>query len=597
MGCNSKKVQAVHCGLFKFNLLNGKLFDKCSTFEKPSTKKSHGSLVRPPFSSLGMSRFFSPLRVSSVKESLLPRTTAPLPYLPRPSLVLLFLDFRISCKSSTMQLARLAVRLAEAPFSSKFSTALPPRRVSARFAAALKKLIAGFLSTNLLRNFFLVFRAKVMHHPYHHHGAHPEAESSSAGASNQAGLPDGDSGGSGDPNGSKSRKRKRSRKGKGKGKADRDEDPESTDVPSGVGNTKRMMACPFWRFNPTRYHKCGGNVMADYEAVRIHIRRKHTGRTDFYCPRCYEFFHNETERNLHIRRTGVDPCTPVPGHDDITAADWEMAKSQPCPRSSNCEEKWMWSWDTFFGRLPKPSPYMLHDNITETKNALIQLEPILTVLQNPRPYDSRHDQAAAIREALVHHNPGPGPYRVYHDESGQQTFVDPATHLARPRAPGAEADDPVIDDAELLQPIAEHLALPSRVPSLEPGFPSPSQTLFQLDGSQANPGPTLYPVLIPVAASEMVDAALAKLNGTPLSPSNENGPHWGQFVDYIDWGAFRQARDSGNHGSQVMLWIPILPNCAASFKKLMDSVGMTVGPHLAGGEGEEEPNASVFLAA
>jgi hypothetical protein len=321
----------------------------------------------------------------------------------------------------------------------------------------------------------------------------------------------------------KPRKRKRRVKGQGNketnenGSGDDDDDSSGDDpAPPSAGGLKRTFACPFFRYNPLRYISCMSHTLANYDAVKKHLRRKHMG-TEFYCPICFTFFKNATSRDYHITNSTTQPCTPRPGRDEITEADWQAAEraepSERCPRTSDSEKKCAWLWRFFFRRCP-PIPrerLFLDDPIAEGKGIFIDLPIIRSTLDGSMELcrqDRREESATLIYDTLMRANSSPGmEYRVHiHanagrrltgeqvDEQSRGALVDPGNRLGfgptpaptAPPAPTPNAPDFTYPAPEAgpLQP-----ALPQYVPPLQ-------QTPYDGVASRSNEGTVRSPLTL-----------------------------------------------------------------------------------------------------
>jgi len=410
------------------------------------------------------------------------------------------------------------------------------------------------------------------------HGAHAEA-GPSIGNPTMSNPGNDDSGDPGESN-SRKRKRKDKGKGKGKGKANGDEDLESTAGPSNADDAKPKLACPFFRFNPFHYFECASHDLADYEAVRTHIKRKHMGSSDFYCAICYGYFDSASERDAHLRRTGYERCISVRGHDQITNAEWSEAGR--CPRTSNCETKWLWLWDNFFKGLPRPSVY-LEDIVVEAKRVFLDLATIQSVLVTHLPLNQLDPStlAARVHEALMRANSGARQYRVDHD---------------------AETNPPAVPEAELLRPIAEHLALSSQQASPAPysklategrggrfshSILHPPLIPPQLGDPSSNDAGFSIPfnTMAPLAPPSDWEALLRSSDG-PLSWENPNGPKWSDVLNHVDWGAFRQSLNTLENPPMLFFLVPILPGRLQRFIEIPSREA--IDPPLTGGGHAEE---------
>ncbi len=128
--------------------------------------------------------------------------------------------------------------------------------------------------------------------------------------------------------------------------------------PHGSGKTpERILACPFWKANPDRYHRCFSLVLTRIRDVKQHLSRKH--RPEFYCDRCSTIFRTEQDRREHVSNPAGRVCTPSAQLDGISHYQQTQISRKSNPKLSD-EQQWFALWDIVFpGRAPPASAYRI----------------------------------------------------------------------------------------------------------------------------------------------------------------------------------------------------------------------------------------------
>ena len=353
---------------------------------------------------------------------------------------------------------------------------------------------------------YFVSALEFWHHS-HAHGTQPDTGSSSG---SHPARCSGNQGSSnlGEP---RSGKRKRPDREEEKDKDDEQNLESAGNSPSSALTAKSRFACLFLRFNPNCYLACAGAHLANYEAVKKHIERKHLNRSDFYCPRCFTFFTCEDEKDEHVRRINSDtPCAEVPGHDVITNAEWKRIFSSNkddtdrCPRTSKCPEKWIWMWRKMFRGHPQPplEAVYLKDIVVEARHLLINRDSIQTLLETNSPLNqfAIPDLTIRIYQGLMLEDSRPRPYRVCHDSD---------------RAQGESSNE----DAGVLRPVVDQLTLPFEQALLGPG--DSLSLLGAVPGQLATDGSV---VRTPQASPS------SYLPRFSLTPTNADNVMWGPML-------------------------------------------------------------------
>ncbi|KAK3357864.1 hypothetical protein B0T25DRAFT_567120 [Lasiosphaeria hispida] len=141
---------------------------------------------------------------------------------------------------------------------------------------------------------------------------------------------------------------------------DEDEENESPKQGSRVSRKRPrvegpIFACPFLKKDPVAHRACCVYSLKRIRDVKQHLGRKHS--MPLYCPRCFETFEYEGERDVHIRGECAQRPHAMP--EGITEKKkQQLAKKSPANQTP--EEQWYGIFDTLFpehGEKPL-SPYM-----------------------------------------------------------------------------------------------------------------------------------------------------------------------------------------------------------------------------------------------
>ena len=128
---------------------------------------------------------------------------------------------------------------------------------------------------------------------------------------------------------------------------------------TGGGPPSRFLDCPFHKFDPQRYHRCGGKYeMKVYRHVIHHLVRVHQMKDSYYCPRCWKSFSNTDPWRAHC---GLATCELIPGPERLEQDEFEKLKKAVPGRGHTDEEKWFKMWDLFFAGHERPASAYVTD--------------------------------------------------------------------------------------------------------------------------------------------------------------------------------------------------------------------------------------------
>jgi hypothetical protein len=134
-------------------------------------------------------------------------------------------------------------------------------------------------------------------------------------------------------------------------------------LPGRVGERRpgRVLACPFWKLDPSEHRRCLRVTMKDTSRVKQHLTRKHA--TDYYCERCMAVFPDSATHQTHIQ--AAQSCRPG-SHNftNITHQQQRQLSRKSKPGLSEME-RWFGIWDIVFPGQPRPTSPYLDTNMSE----------------------------------------------------------------------------------------------------------------------------------------------------------------------------------------------------------------------------------------
>lgn len=130
-------------------------------------------------------------------------------------------------------------------------------------------------------------------------------------------------------------------------------------------HSRRTLACPFQKRDPSKHQKCLAMSLQRIKDVKQHIFRCHMS-PDYYCASCYEVFDTADDRDSHIRKRLCErldtPC--LPQFDSITERQRNQLKIKS-PRHLHVRDQWFQIWDVVFPEFPRPSSAYLGSCLEE----------------------------------------------------------------------------------------------------------------------------------------------------------------------------------------------------------------------------------------
>ncbi|KAI0110832.1 hypothetical protein GGR51DRAFT_557833 [Nemania sp. FL0031] len=146
--------------------------------------------------------------------------------------------------------------------------------------------------------------------------------------------------------------------------------PDSGTDNKGKGRETQRFACPYFKYNPTKYQHwsiCPGPGWMNVHRLKEHLYRKHR-QAKFRCMRCWERF--ESEQDCFNHQRAAMPCElgerePTEGFDAAQETQLRSRKKKGHPISEI--DKWRAVFQILFPHVPAdqiPSPFYEYEQLT-----------------------------------------------------------------------------------------------------------------------------------------------------------------------------------------------------------------------------------------
>jgi hypothetical protein len=167
---------------------------------------------------------------------------------------------------------------------------------------------------------------------------------------------------------------------------DKDEQDEEDNRPNpsrrqGESNSSgngKLFACPFFKWNPSKYRRCGGLRLNKVARVKYHLHRDKGHQMPIYCSRCFQIFSNERMRDNHGQLNACEVETPIL-FDGITIEQREQL-NQRTNQKNTAEQNWFHIYGILFPNDPLPDSPYIDDSFAEELIAFREHE----LLEGPR---------------------------------------------------------------------------------------------------------------------------------------------------------------------------------------------------------------------
>jgi len=124
-----------------------------------------------------------------------------------------------------------------------------------------------------------------------------------------------------------------------------------------------VLACPFYKLDPTQFRDCRHFVLRRAKDIKQHISRKHRS-PEFCCDRCFTIFSTSEARAKHLRGQslcGVKDRAPLRWISDVQIQ--KLGKN--INRGKSIVEQWYDIWDIVFPCEPRPKSIYLSNGLED----------------------------------------------------------------------------------------------------------------------------------------------------------------------------------------------------------------------------------------
>ncbi|KAH8892749.1 hypothetical protein GQ53DRAFT_805713 [Thozetella sp. PMI_491] len=153
------------------------------------------------------------------------------------------------------------------------------------------------------------------------------------------------------------------------GQKDDDQDDDgfkrpSLKKPKGREETRhKMLACPFWKSDPTKHRACFTMKLHGIPRVKQHLTRNHT---PIFCQRCLTIFEDDDGLERHLESQETAGCTRKSlAQLDGVSPRQQRELSRKSDPSQTEPEKWFAIWDIVLPGRPRPSSPYMDDQLSE----------------------------------------------------------------------------------------------------------------------------------------------------------------------------------------------------------------------------------------
>ncbi|KAK0726132.1 hypothetical protein B0H67DRAFT_572389 [Lasiosphaeris hirsuta] len=119
-----------------------------------------------------------------------------------------------------------------------------------------------------------------------------------------------------------------------------------------------ILACPFYKLDPRKYHDCRPFLLRRVKDVKQHIQRKHRS-PEFYCDRCFITFPTPESRAEHLRGHSLCDVKNTAPFQGISGAQIEKL-NKTINRGKSVEDQWYCMWDILFPGERRPKSVHLN---------------------------------------------------------------------------------------------------------------------------------------------------------------------------------------------------------------------------------------------
>lgn len=175
---------------------------------------------------------------------------------------------------------------------------------------------------------------------------------------------------------------------------DEEEHPSKKARSSSEGSlpTEKLLACPYWKYDPTRYSPvntsekkyrgCSSVYLRDIARLKQHLYRVHK-MPDYHCQRCLEIFEDEPSLEEHVRAPVELACAYRENTSSELLSERQCVQLRKRWTGKTTEEAWKCIWSIIFPRLDPPLSIYVEDTPASLQSA--QMPGFLSKFQRLAP--------------------------------------------------------------------------------------------------------------------------------------------------------------------------------------------------------------------
>lgn len=143
--------------------------------------------------------------------------------------------------------------------------------------------------------------------------------------------------------------------------------PKGKGNAGGSGESRRLLACPYYKWKPLSYKSCRSRVLDEVHRVRDHLFRSHI--IPIHCAICYTEFAETKERDVHYR---AQACAKQPEKEfECMCPETEKKIRKRVNQRLSQQDQWNEMYRTLFPGAPVPaSPYLCDGLVSDELHAL-----------------------------------------------------------------------------------------------------------------------------------------------------------------------------------------------------------------------------------
>lgn len=127
-----------------------------------------------------------------------------------------------------------------------------------------------------------------------------------------------------------------------------------------VGNSKKLLACPFWKLDASKHRGCFRMKLSSIPRVKQHLSRNHI--PEFYCEYCLLISLDEESHQRHVMSRLCSPKSCE--FNDLTHVQQRRLSKKSKSKLSESDQ-WFVIWDIVFPDQPRPASGYVDQDLSE----------------------------------------------------------------------------------------------------------------------------------------------------------------------------------------------------------------------------------------